>query len=160
MATTWIGFHIASHLNDRPKQIRQLKSALQILEAEIVYSRATLVEAFNQVAKQTNRPIASFFESLCLELNNNIANLPMVWSEKVKGLINNSTLGVSEKEILEQFGQTLGQHDITQQIKYIQLAQTHLQRILENALDEQHRYSKMVKSLGFLAGLFIVLLLI
>ncbi|GAA5415478.1 hypothetical protein Pryu01_00502 [Paraliobacillus ryukyuensis] len=78
----------------------------------------------------------------------------------MKGLINNSTLGVSEKEILEQFGQTLGQHDITQQIKYIQLAQTHLQRILENALDEQHRYSKMVKSLGFLAGLFIVLLLI
>ncbi|MFB1050394.1 stage III sporulation protein SpoIIIAB [Paraliobacillus sp. JSM ZJ581] len=160
IATTWIGFEIASYLNNRPKQIRQLKSALQTMEAEIVYSHAPLIDAFWHVANQSPEPIAGFFQMLHQQLKEGTNELILAWSKAVGNLMNNSALSFDEKEILIQFGQTLGQHDISQQKKYIQLALTHLDRVLEDAVDDQHRYSKMVKSLGFLTGLFIILLLI
>ncbi|MDY0396470.1 hypothetical protein RWE15_21815 [Virgibacillus halophilus] len=44
--TTWAGFEWSKRLSDRPKHIRQLINALQILEAEIVYSQRPLKDAF------------------------------------------------------------------------------------------------------------------
>ncbi|CQR46796.1 stage III sporulation protein SpoAB [Paraliobacillus sp. PM-2] len=125
-----------------------------------MYSHAPLMDAFWHIANQSPEPIANFFRTLHQALKKGTSELAILWSKCVDHLISHSALGYEEKEVLIQFGKTLGQHDITQQKKHIQLALTHLDRILEDALDDQHRYSKMVKSLGFLAGLFIVLLLI
>jgi len=83
-----------------------------------------------------------------------------VWNESVTTYKESSSLGENEKEILLQFGRTIGQHDFTQQQKHIQLTIKHLERELQDARDEQDRYGKMAKNLGFLTGLFIVLLLI
>ncbi len=83
-----------------------------------------------------------------------------VWEECVLGFIDESSLSSNEKEILLQFGRTLGQHDFGQQQKHIQLTIKHLERELQDARDDQDKYGKMAKSLGFLTGLFIVLLLI
>lgn len=83
-----------------------------------------------------------------------------VWKSQVDRLMERSCLHRNEREILYQFGRTLGQHDFYQQQKHIQLALTHLERELEDARDEQLKYSKMAKTLGILSGLFIVLLLI
>lgn len=159
-ATTWIGFEIALQLNNRPKEIRQLKSALQIVEAEMVYSQSPLEEAFRVVAKQIPQPVSSFFEAVSQDLQTQAVDLPASWDKRLGLFFTNVSLGDYEKEIMHQFGQTLGQHDIKQQTKHIQLAFTHLERALEEAQDNQQRYGKMVKSLGFLAGLFILLLLI
>lgn len=136
-----------------------MKSALQTLEAEIVYSREPLVTAFIQVASQTPNPIAGFFEQLHFALKNDAKALTDIWDHTVCDFINQSALGNAEKEILIQFGQTLGRHDVMQQKKYIQLALTHFERLLEEAIDDQRRYSKMFKSLGLLTGIFIVLFL-
>lgn len=62
--------------------------------------------------------------------------------------------------MLKQFGSTLGQHDRDHQQKQIHLALTHLEREEGEAKDAQQRYEKMIKSLGFLGGLLLALLLI
>lgn len=156
--TTWIGFEISKRLNDRPRHIRQLKNALQILEAEILYSQLPLQEAFMIIAKQIPEPMKSFFHALSEEMKKDGIELSLLWEQHVNTLMQQSSLGPIEKEILNQFGQTLGQHDFTQQQKQIQLTVSHLDRELEEARDNQYRYSKMAKSLGVLSGLFIVLL--
>lgn len=144
----------------RPKHIRQLKNALQILEAEIVYSHLPLKDAFYNISSQIPEPLKSFFNSLYVTLKAERNSLYGVWDHQVAQLMKTSSLGANEAEILRQFGRTLGQHDVTQQQKHIQLAVYHLDRELENARDSQFKYSKMAKSLGILCGLFIVLLLI
>lgn len=159
-ATTWVGFEFARKLNDRPKQIRQLKNALQILEAEILYSHSPVIEACESLAKQLPEPICWLFGSIGEDLNKEPAVLYDVWEKNVENFWPLTAFGRDEKEILKQFGRTLGQHDFSQQQKHIQLALTHLQRELEEAQEYQHRYSKMAKSLGFLTGLLVVLLLI
>jgi stage III sporulation protein AB len=160
ITTTWLGFDWSNRLSNRPKQIRQIKNALQILEAEIVYSQLPLREAFINISRQIPEPTRSFFEEIGQSLQDKNIDFYIVWKEKVDVLIKNSSLAANEKEILYQFGRTIGQHDFYQQQKHIQLTLSHLERELEDAREEQYKYSKMAKSLGFLAGLFIVLLLI
>lgn len=158
-ATTLIGFDRASKLSKRPKEIIQIKHALQILEAEIVYSQATLSEAFNKIAQQLPSPVAILFQRVATELQTS-SDLTKTWIEQVNYFLMHASLSQDEAEVLKQFGKTLGQHDITQQKKYIQLALTHLDRILTEAQENHQRYGKMYKNLGVLAGLFLVLLLI
>lgn len=160
-ATTWGGFEFAQRLNNRPKQIRQLKNALQVLEAEILYGQAPVVEACEKVAKQVPVPLSWFFKEFSEKLHQQTSlTLQEVWDECIHLYWPMSALGEGEKEIMRQFGQTLGQHDFSGQQKHIRLALSHLERELEEAQEQQQRYSKMVKSLGFLSGLLIVLLFI
>lgn len=158
--TTWLGFDKSHQLNKRPKHIRQLKNALQILEAEILYSQSSLQNAFQNIAEQVPHPLNEFFYSLASSLQTQDFDLIDCWEKNVESLINHSSLGLNEAEIINQFGRTLGQHDMIQQQKHIQLTISHLERELDEARDEQYRYSKMSKSLGILVGVFIVLLLI
>ncbi|WP_407268349.1 stage III sporulation protein SpoIIIAB [Radiobacillus sp. PE A8.2] len=159
-ATTWVGFEFAKKLTDRPKQIRQLKNALQILEAEILYSQSPIIEACRNISKQLPEPIAWFFKGITDDLSKNTGDLYTIWQRNLDEFWHYVSLGKNEKEILRQFGRTLGQHDFTQQQKHIHLAMTHLERELQEAIDYQTRYSKMMKSLGFLTGLLVILLLI
>ncbi|WP_010530956.1 stage III sporulation protein SpoIIIAB [Lentibacillus jeotgali] len=158
--TTLAGFDISKKLNERPKHIRHMKNALQILEAEILYSQLPLPDAFATIAKQIPEPISSFFDLLNTSLSQNNNDLAQVWNWHLEGLIKSSALDSNEAEILKQFGRTLGQHDFDQQQKHIHLTIKHLDRELDDARENQYRYSKMAKSLGLLCGLFIVLLLI
>ncbi|WP_053219245.1 stage III sporulation protein SpoIIIAB [Virgibacillus senegalensis] len=159
-ATTWAGFEFSKKLTDRPLQIRQWKSALQILEAEILYSQAPLSEACETLAKQLPKPVSLFFQSVHKDLNGDTSDLFQIWKHNLDLFWPLAALKANEKEILKQFGRTLGQHDFSQQQKHIQLALAHLDRELEEAKNQQLKYSKMVKSLGFLTGLLVVLLLI
>ncbi|SET61407.1 stage III sporulation protein AB [Salinibacillus kushneri] len=160
LATTQIGFDIAKRLSDRPKQIRQLKNALQILEAEIVYGQTAIHDVFRQLSKQMPQPLAHFFEALHDKLTISQTTLYDIWNPTLKKFWKQTAMKKNEQEIMDQFGKTLGQHDFTQQQKHIQLALTHLDRELENAEEEKYRYGRMAKSLGVLTGLFVILLLI
>ena len=55
LATTWTGFEASRHLSERPRQLRLLKSALQSLEAEIMYGHTPLHTA----ADTGSTPLAS-----------------------------------------------------------------------------------------------------
>ena len=60
---------------------------------------------------------------------------------------------------MKQFGETLGRHDRISQQKQIMLTLTHLEREEADAIQAQATYEKMVKSLGFLSGLLLIILL-
>ena len=157
--TTWIGFERSGRLSRRPKNIRSLKSALQVLEAEIIYSQATLQEAFLSVSRRVPVPIKIFFLKLSEDLRGQ-GDFYAIWESRVDQLIKSADFKPNEREILQQFGRTLGQHDLRQQQKHIQLAMLHLDREMEEAVEEHRKYGKMARSLGFLSGMFIVILLI
>lgn len=69
------------------------------------------------------------------------------------------SLKKNEYEVLKQFGETLGIHDRISQQKHIKLALTHLEASEADAEQAQAKNEKMIKSLGFLAGLLLILLL-
>lgn len=160
LGTTWVGFEIAKKLSERPRQLRHLKSALQSLEAEIMYGLSPLSEACQSLAKQLPKPISYIFERFSYYLQKQEESVDRAWAQSLQETWHLTALLETELEIMQQFGTTLGQHDKENQQKHIRLTIAHLEREEQDAREKRNRYEKMIKSLGFLAGLLIILLLI
>lgn len=160
VATTWTGFEASRHLSERPKQLRMLKSALQSLEAEIMYGHTPLHEASRRLSTQIPRPLSWFFESFAKKLTQTETTVKEAWEESLKEVWRLTALKQGEFEIMKQFGETLGRHDRYSQQKQIMLTLSHLEREEVDARERQAKYEKMVKSLGFLSGLLLIILLI
>ncbi|QFT89750.1 stage III sporulation protein SpoAB [Bacillus sp. THAF10] len=158
-ATTWVGFEAARHLMERPRQLRQLKVALQSLEAEIMYGHTPLADAARNISKQLEKPLSWFFEGFSYKLDKSSLTVREAWQESLEDIWTSTAYKNAELEIMKQFGETLGQHDRYTQQKHIQLALTHLEREELDARDKQSRYERMIKSLGVLSGLLLVILL-
>lgn len=159
LASTWSGFEASRHLNERPKQLRLLKVALQALEAEIMYGHTPLNEAAIHLAKQMPKPLSWFFEEFSKKLTTGVTSVKQAWNESLNEVWKFTAFKQGELEVMKQFGETLGQYDRQSQQKQILLAIKHLEREELDAVEQQLRYEKMVKSLGFLTGLLIVILL-
>lgn len=157
--TTWIGFQIAKQVRERPRQIRLVKTALQSLEAEIMYGHTPLSEAARRLTKQMPTPISWLFSCFHSHLEED-KTVRDAWNESLDDVWKRTALKQVEYEILQQFGETLGKHDRDSQQKHIRLCISHLEREEGEAKDIQLRYEKMMKSLGVLTGLLIVILLL
>lgn len=160
LATTWIGIEVSRHLSQRPRQLRYFRSALQALEAEIMFGHTPLQEASERLSKQMPFPINLFFEKFSRKLQQRDANVKSAWDESLKDIKKLIALKQNDIEILSQFGETLGKHDRYQQQKQILLTMSHIEREENDALEIQSKYEKMVKSLGFLSGLLLIVLLL
>ena len=159
LATTWVGFEMAKQLSERTRQLRQLKTALQSLEAEIMFSHRPLGDIALLLSAQLPKPLSLLFEQFAARLNSEEAGVKRAWESSLDDIWEQTALRRGEKEVLKQFGETLGQHDRYSQQKHILLALSHLDREEKEAVERQVQYEKMVKSLGFLSGLLLVILL-
>lgn len=158
--TTWVGFEAARQLNERTRQLRLLKSALQSLEAEIMFGHTPLHEAARRLSTQIQGPLSQLFDSFAKKLMYDETSVKKAWEESLKIVWKKTPLKQQEYEIMKQFGETLGRHDRYSQQKQIQLTLTHLEREEREAREKQSKYEKMAKSLGVLSGLLIVIILI
>lgn len=158
-ATSWGGIEASKQLSERPKQLRLLKSALQSLEAEIMFGHTPLDEAARRLSSQLPKPISLLFETFAAKLKGIETTVNRAWEESLQDVWKHTALKQGEYEVLRQFGETLGRHDRHSQQKQIILTITHLERQEIDACDRQLKYEKMVKSLGFLSGLLLIILL-
>ncbi len=160
VSTTLIGFGNARRLHHHIRQLRQLQSALQILEAEISYGQAPLQMAFKRIATQVSAPTSIFFETLAFHLVAADAGISEIFQRSLDTVWHKTALQTEEYEVLKQFGETLGKHDRFTEQQQIKVVLTHLSRIEQEAIDRQRTYAKMYQSLGVLSGLLVVVLLI
>jgi stage III sporulation protein AB len=139
LASTWAGVEWSRTVSERSRQLRQLKAALQSLEAEIVYGMTPLSVACSHICRQVGHPISWFFDSFRKKLDAGPGTAYEAW---------------------KQLGATIGQHDREHEQKQIKLALIHLEREESEARDNQMKYERMFKSLGVLGGILLVILLI
>ena len=159
LAATTIGRLLAFQFRERPRQLRQLKSALQSLETEITYGFSPIGEAARRLSDQLPEPGKSLFALFSEKLAYGTQSLRDVWNETLDIIWPKTAMRKNELEIMKQFGATLGLSDRENQQKQIHLTLSHLEREEVEARVAQNQYEKMLKSLGFLAGLLIVILL-
>lgn len=158
--STWTGFYFAKKLTDRPRQLRQLKVALQTFEAEMMYGMSPLREISEKISRQLPIPVAYIFQCFSKRLKQGEKNAEEAWEYSLNETWPATAMHEQEKEIMRQFGATLGQHEKHQQQKHIRLAIIHLEKEENEAIETQRKYEKMTKTLGFLAGLLLIILLI
>lgn len=157
---TLYGFSLGNKLRNRVNEIRDWKYSLKMLETEIVHSHLPLVDVCEKISMQFSGTVATFYGELAKQLHERInsagdAFLTCLDISKEKGVMKQA-----EYEILRRFGQGLGQYDRQTEQKQIQLAFLNLEREEQQASDEQNAKEKMYRSLGFLSGLLVAILLI
>ncbi|PYI55063.1 stage III sporulation protein SpoIIIAB [Paenibacillus flagellatus] len=159
-AGTLIGFSKAAAFARRPRQIRQLVHALQRLETEMTYGFTPLPEALLRIAERLEPPLAVLLRTAAEPLRTSAgATVAESWREAIDACWKHTALQSNEREIWSQLGFTLGISDRDDQAKHLKLAVHMLQAEEQIAWDEQRRYEKMWRSLGVLAGAFVVILM-
>lgn len=157
--STWVGFDIAARFKKRPGQIRQWKSALQMIEAEMVYGQSSLWEVCDNISRQLPQPLSEFYSSLMME-RESCTDFAALWTDSLKQHWYKNAMTKTDLDILAQFGSTLGQHDLQQQQKQIKLTLHHLDLQLTDAIESSGKHQKLARGIGVLSGLFVIILLI
>ncbi|MCI1882470.1 MAG: stage III sporulation protein AB [Sporolactobacillus sp.] len=153
------GMLFARTYRERPKQIRQWRSALQSIETEIVYGRVPVEELAGRLSGRLPEPVRRFFVLLVDKLRTGIP-LDTAWEEAIREFWPTTSMRRAERDVILQFGATLGAEDTENQQKHIRLALADLEREEAEARAGQAANEKVFRNLGFLAGVLLVLLLL
>lgn len=160
LAATAFGWEFSRRLARRTKQIRYLKIAFEALETEMVFGMTPLPHACEKVSRQLISPLNTFFDEVSKRLKEEERTAMDIWCTTLKKWRMSTDLDESEINILNQFGQTLGQQDLENQRKQIRLAISYFDQEEKQAIESQSKYESMYKSLGFLGGVLIVLIML
>lgn len=160
VSATLIGLFAANAYAQRPREIRQLGIALQLLETEICYGAIALPIALDRVANRVRGPVGQLFKRASSHLSTEDGlSTEDSWRRAVEQIWSQTTMKKSEKEILLHLGSVLGKSEKEDQRKHIRLTLTNLQQEELTAREEQQKYEKMCRSLGILCGLLAVILM-
>ncbi len=160
-SSTMIGWHVAQNYMERPRQLNQLRSALQLLETEISYAATPLPKALRRVAAAQSGPVEMLFSQTASVLDARVGySAREAWSISLQEFFQHSSLLARDREILEQFGQNLGSSDRSDQLKHLRLATVRLEQEEQQGQQEQQRNVHLWRYAGFLVGLMVVIVLI
>ncbi|MFY0543269.1 stage III sporulation protein SpoIIIAB [Brevibacillus sp. H7] len=159
-SASMVGWQIGRYYAYRPVQLRALLVALQMLETEIVYGLTPLHRALMKIGHRIQREVGQLFLTTAeLLIAEETQSVEVCLLKSIGKHWSNTALGKQEKAVLSSLGQVLGASDREDQQKHLRLAITHLRGLEEEARTEQEKYEKMYKSLGFLGGLLVVILM-
>lgn len=160
VASTIAGFQIARDYQNRPLELRLLQRGLKMLETEIVYGSVPLYHAMEKIGTRLPGGIGLFFTTMSRNLITfDGASTYECWSLSIEKNFSQTSLKKEDKELLLQFGHTLGSTDKEDQIKHIQLTVDGLLTEEQLARDEQMKYERLSKNLGVLLGILVVILM-
>ncbi len=154
------GMAMAGSYSRRPRELRSLRSALQMLETEIAYGATQLVEAMGQVAGRCDSKTARLFNRAAEELSSMSGiTAAEAWEKSLLSYYPGTALKQQDLIILRNLGSSLGISDRSDQIKHLRLAMEQIGAETAVAEDEATRNVKLWSYLGFLGGLMVVLVL-
>lgn len=154
-----VGFQAGNVLTNRRKGISSLVFALDILRGEIAYSMTPLRRAFQKIARVTPGQVGMFFASCAQEMEGNCRRMEDIWKQELKTLEKQLPLGGEEMDSLLHLGAVLGRNDQENQQKALDAARAQLQQLLDEARQKEREEIRLYRSLGVMAGIFLVILL-
>ncbi|SHI92675.1 stage III sporulation protein SpoIIIAB [Lutispora thermophila] len=161
ISSSLLGILISSKYSIRPKEIRKLRFSLQMLETEIVYGSTPIPYACYNVGCKSDKPWKDFFMRVSENLlKRKFFSLEEAWNDAIVNSLKNSYLTSADKELLRNFGRVIGKSDTEDQKKHFKLIYAQLEHHEKIAEDEKARNEKMYKSMGFLLGAAILIILV
>lgn len=152
------GLAVAGSYARRPRELRALRSALQMLETEITYGATCLTEALETVASRCEQSVRPLFKQAGMGLAANTGvSAAETWEEALAGYYPASALKPQDHSILTNLGRSLGRSDSENQVKHLRLTMEQVAQEASKAEEEASRNVKIWSYLGFLGGLVIVL---
>lgn len=161
LACGFSGIIFSNRSNNRPRDLKRFRSLMQMLETEIIYSVTPLPEALYSLSNKSEARFSSFFAYIsdCLR-RRQFFSFRDAWVSGVNTvLLKETSLSNTDAEIISNFGNVLGCSDRNDQKKHFELLYIQLKHNEAVAEEERKKNTKMYRSLGFLLGIAIFIIL-
>lgn len=156
VSSTTIGFLMSKKYEKRVQQLKDFKFALTIFKTKIRFTYAPLKDIFEDISKSISSKTSQVFKlvSECLE----VENATNCWDRA----LNDIELEITneDKETIRPLGKLLGKTDLEGQLSEIDLCLTFLEKQIEKSEMERDKNSKLYKTLGSIAGIGIIIILL
>ena len=140
----------------RATNLKQIKKALNIFEAKILYTNEAIPDVFLEISKKIGGDVGRLFLDSSRRMNFEFAG--EAWEKCIDS--SNLMLNDEDKEALKSLGKLLGNTDIDGQISQLKLVNIFLDEQIKEAVDSRNRNEKMYKKLGIIVGLAVVIVLV
>lgn len=155
-----MGERAAGRLKRHRKGLKQLQSWLSYFRGKLIYEGATAEEALRESAQLAGAPFSLFLErvanGLCMRDGRKLAE---IWEWEASEC--RRQFGFTEEEYgdLIRFGSQLGQLDREVQLRAVTVYDERLGGAIKAAEEEIAVKEKLYRSLGIMAGCFIIILI-
>ena len=159
LASGSFGFLVAQQIALRPQQLRQLKTAVEMLKTEIEYGVTPLPAAFTKIAKNLSSPISQIFIVAQSNLEEGVI-AQQAWQNSVSEVTPKTALTAEDERIVLEIGYNLGNSSSKDQIRHLNLAQEQITNCYQEAINNKQQKVKLWRYLGVLTGLLIVIIIV
>lgn len=154
----YIGNLMSKKYINRVKELIQIKLAFNIIKSKIKFTQIPLKDIFEQIYKTTEEvSLKKFWKKTIDELNKNL-EIETAWGNAIRDTETN--LNKEDLDILLDMGKMLGKTDVDGQVSNIEIASDFIDTQIEKAEMEKQKNSKLYKTLGFVTGVGIIIILI
>ncbi len=161
LSSTLIGILLSQKYKSRPVFLKKFRFSMQMLETEVIYGTTPLPYALYSISLKSDYPWKAFFyESYENITDRKFFTMEEAWSDAMDKHLNCGSLNKADKEIIKNIGKVIGKSDREDQKKHFLLLYAQLNQQEERAEDERRKNERMYKSLGFLLGAAIYIILI
>lgn len=155
LITFYIGYLLSKQYSQRVLELKELQTALTLLETKIKFTYEPLPEIFLQMEAMLEGSIKLLFKKINEKLKE--SSLQVAIEEAIKltplSLIN------EDKIILNDLAKTLGKTDKEGQVSQIELSLSFLNSQVKKAEKEEEKNAKLYKTLGATIGMAFAILL-
>lgn len=160
-SSTAIGFELSRQLKERVEELESIRKLLLMLRGEIKYSHSTLAEAFQAIGRRLKSSYGAFLLKAADEMDSMEGQtLAQIWERCVNEELKESALKKEDREKLVHLGSQLGYLDTEMQISTIELYLEQVQEEIKNAAESCKRNGRLYRTMGVIAGIFLVILMI
>ena len=160
MGCGYIGLYMSSSIDKRIEQLNDFEYMLKQLSFNISFLSLPMQEAIYKVSETQKGVIRKITENVSgLMLGRPDITMQFAWNHAISNYKNSLYLKESEISILEDFSTYIGNGDKDETLACIRAASAKLHLAADSARDERMKDGKLYKSIGFLSGMLIVILL-
>ena len=152
------GFLMASAYKREEKNLRQLAYLMEYMSCELEYRLTPLPELCARAAEQADQQIKTVFSCIAEELEGQA--LPDVAHCMTAALLKTPQLPPLTREPFMQMGVSLGQFDLSGQLKGLKTVETFCQRELDKLSQHREERLRSYQTLGLCAGAALAILFI
>lgn len=155
-STTLLGVFKSTAMKKRIISLQDMKTSLNLLKSEIMFSRNSLKEAFENIANVSkNADVFKYTAEMIEEYG-----IKNAWKYGTEMAFEGTCLKKEDTEVIALLGGELGMTDTENQLKNIDYISELLNKCIADANDEYTKTAKLCRSVGVLSGLLIAIVLI
>ena len=157
----YLGIELANRSEKRMKQLREFRRALNLLEFDVDFLCMPICESFDKIAKNCDGVVKSVFSSIRDSAGSSpCGDMWTYWERAFELYRRELYISEDDKKILKDFAKNLGAGDRDKEMNNIRAADARLKIAEEEAYVQSKKDSKMYRGLGFLSGIFLVIVLV